>query len=91
MLNMYAIKDLKTGCFNQPFFATHVEQVVRSIRRGLTEKRPGDNYAEFPEDFALWLLGVFNPETGTITEQVEHIAALPVIGSLNKMEEKPNA
>jgi len=86
MLTMFAIKDNKTGAFAPPFFAAHTEQVVRSIRRTLTEKRPGDSYAEFPEDFALWSLGTFNQENGELVEEINHIANLVAFKTYNQGE-----
>jgi len=83
MKYMYAIKDEKTGAFHDPFFAAHTEHVVRSVRRTLSEKRPGDNYAEFPQDFSLWILGEFNHETGVIIENHQHIANLVAMKEMN--------
>lgn len=84
MLKMYSIKDEKTGAFNNPFFAAHTEHVVRSIRRTLEEKRPGDSFAEFPQDFSLWEMGEFNNETGVLSVNIQHIANLVAMKGMEK-------
>lgn len=73
MILIFSIKDSKTGGFDKPFSAAHVEQVIRSLKSSFSSPRPGDNYNEFPEDYSLWMVGEFNQSTGEITPCDSHV------------------
>ena len=83
MLQMYAIRDSKSGGFDRPFFAKHVAEATRAVQMGLED--PKSAYAKFAEDFSLWLIGTFDPTTGGLippssmapTWQIELINLLP--------------
>lgn len=89
MKHIIAIKDHKTGGFNDPVFATHAPKVVRELAMHLKQS-PQSPYATFPEDYSLWLLGSFIEETGAILPQAdpEHIMNFVDIVALYGKEAK---
>lgn len=78
MLNLYSIKDAKTGGFTPPIASAHVQDVIRAFKRRLTDKQKGDNYAEFPEDYSIWEVGTFDTETGVTNplQNPKHVVSL---------------
>jgi hypothetical protein len=64
---MYSIKDEKAGAWERPFTArTHgeAERIFKDLVNG------NDNMiAKYPEDFSLWHIGDFNPDSGEILPQ----------------------
>lgn len=89
MKHMLAIKDHKTGGFNDPVFATHAPKVVRELALHIKQS-PQSPYATFPADYSLWLLGTFQEETGEILPQAspEHIMNFTDIIELYSKEVK---
>ena len=69
MLNCYAIFDKKALSFATPFFAPRDAVAVRSFEDLVRDKR--SLVSQHPEDFALHLVGSFEPETGRITPHSE--------------------
>lgn len=63
MLQMYAIKDNKSGAFDRPFFVQHVAQATRNVQMAL-EEGGKSALARYPEDFSLWLIGHFDETNG---------------------------
>jgi len=62
-MNIYSIKDVKTGSYSNPFFENHDEIAKRAF--GLNVNRgEGSLITEYPEDYALVRLGTFDETTG---------------------------
>ena len=69
MLNCYAIFDKKALSFATPFFAARDAVAVRSFEDLVRDTR--SLVSQHPEDFALHLVGSFEPETGCLTPHPE--------------------
>lgn len=74
-MNIYVMRDSKaqTCGKNLMLFKTHGE-AIRSVQQAMEGQ--GDNLlAKYPEDFALFNLGTYDEETGTIEllEQKTHV------------------
>lgn len=67
MLQMYSIYDKKTQSFTPPQFYKHVAEATRSVQMSL-ETKDGQNslLSRYPGDYALYLIGTFDPKTGGI-------------------------
>lgn len=50
--------------YNSPIFAAHLVEVQRGLQQALNNAK--SLYAQYPEDFELYELGTFNPETGEL-------------------------
>lgn len=65
MLYMYSIYDKKSQSFSQPMFYKHVAEATRSVQMTL-ETKEANHLNRFPGDYALYLIGTFDPATGGI-------------------------
>lgn len=66
-LNLFAIRDLKSNVYSQPFFAPHTAQAVRDFTSAVNQDGV---YKSYPDDFALCHLGVFDLESG-VTDNID--------------------
>lgn len=64
MFQMYTIYDKKAAIHSNPFYVRHVSEALRNVEIGLQDGKA--MFARFPADFALYLVGTFNPETGVV-------------------------
>lgn len=64
MLQMYSIYDKKALFFERPFFVKHVAEALRMVQMALREGK--SQQALYPADYALYLVGTFHPEGGTV-------------------------
>lgn len=62
-LVVMAVRDEKANVWNTPFFTKHGVEGVRSFHAAV--KDTTTMLHKFPEDFALYMLGYFDDETGT--------------------------
>lgn len=86
LMNMYSIRDIKAGVFSQPFFAAHDVVAIRMFQGALRSK--DTLLSEYPEDYALYRIGVFNERNGKVTQdEGEHVARLGY--AYEFMEDKP--
>lgn len=63
-LFMYSVCDIKAGLYNRPFYA-HNDGVAMRNFQDLANNRDTDVFRH-PEDFALYLIGCFDDEAGTV-------------------------
>lgn len=61
-LKMFSIRDAKGEIFNQPFFAKTHGEAERNFHRLTTD--PQSTVSQYPEDFDLYYLGIYNDQTG---------------------------
>lgn len=74
-IKLFAIMDKKSHCFQQPFPASHIAEVARGYTQHIREGK--GNIAQFPEDFALYLVGDFDTDNGEIlSERPVHLLEL---------------
>lgn len=64
MLNCYSIYDKKAFSFATPFFAVNDEVAMRSFEDLVRDRR--SLVSQHPEDFALYIVGRFDTETGKL-------------------------
>lgn len=72
-LNVYTVRDKKAGAYLQPFYAMS-HAVAERIILGCVSS-PDHQFRLFPEDYALYFVGVFDTSTGKIdaSDSPEHI------------------
>lgn len=65
-MKIFTVHDAKAEYYMQPFFARNSGEAIRSFSEAIN----GDSnhqFAKYPADFTLFLLGEFNTDTGEIT------------------------
>lgn len=65
-----AVRDRAVASFGNPFFVQAVGQALRSFADAVNEKAVNNasQIAQHPEDFDLFELGFFDPDTGLFTQ-----------------------
>ena len=59
-MQFFAIRDNAVGAFMRPFVMQSVAQAVRSFGDEVNRQADDNNMFHHPEDFELWLVGVFD-------------------------------
>lgn len=79
VLMVFAIKDLKTMYYRQPFFVQNEMVAIRTLSIPVTEE--GSELNRFPKDFVLCHIGTFDDSNGLIlsAEEVRVICGLDTI------------
>lgn len=68
-MEMYAIQDIKSELFNNPFYSDNDETAKRTVKMALqSDESPLTLY---PEDYRLFKLGTFDNKTGIVTAEKE--------------------
>lgn len=62
VLNVVGVKDVRLNTFHQPTCVQHTAGMVRAFGDMLRD--PNSDVAKHPEDYELYLLGTFDPDTG---------------------------
>ncbi len=73
MIELLSVFDMAANRYMDPFAAPTIEFALR----GFSEvcRTPEHQFSKFPEDYALYHVGTFDPELGTIeAEQPRKIA-----------------
>lgn len=63
-LKMYSVRDAKAEAYLQPFYVTKEGEAVRGFKECIQDT--SHKFHNFPEDYALFEIGSFNQETGTL-------------------------
>lgn len=63
---IYAIKDIKSCNFFNPFFSNNQALAARDCHQLVNDNSPDSVITCYPADFELWNLGSFDIETGRI-------------------------
>lgn len=80
-LKIYSIRDAKAGIFNKPFYAITHADAERSFTKLSNDKQ--SMVGEFPEDFDLYYVGIYDDNTGKIepldtpqhiSKAIQHVA-----------------
>lgn len=71
-LNIYALKDVKSG-FLSPFTFANDELAIRYYKNSLQSPTPS-LISMNPEDFELWKLGEINTDTGIIVPGLDFVS-----------------
>lgn len=83
--SLFSIRDQKVGVFNNPFIAPNVNAIIRQFGDAVANK-DGD-LGKYPQDFDLYEVGSFNPETGVIDAygQPKHVfSCVALVNSLGE-------
>jgi len=90
---MYTIYDKKAQFFDNIFYAVNDETAIRMLKNAFNQ--PEQQQAPFivnPEDFALFVVGTWNDNDGTITNEVIQVTdILSLVPDNNVVELKENA
>lgn len=70
----FSIKDEKAGLFSPPFFVRHAAMAVRMAEQACMDKK--SNLGMYPEDFALYEVGEFDEERGTLDSGLEPVLVI---------------
>lgn len=62
---IYAVRDAQTEVYGTPIFQLTEGQARRSFEAAITN--PGDPMSKNPEDYALFEMGVYDDQDGTLT------------------------
>ena len=65
---MFTVKDVKTKLFAAPFFQKNAATAIRSFSTACEDTNTDLN--KYPEDFSLYEVGSFDPETGQIHSEI---------------------
>lgn len=78
---IFSVLDNAAGRFLDPFVAPTVEVALRGFRHVVN--KPGHQFNDFPEDYALFLVGEFDAQLGTMAahDAVKIATASSVLGS----------
>jgi len=60
-----AVQDAKAGIFKKPSYGVHLGEILRDWEMVVND--PQNIMNKFPEDFALYQLGVYDDVEGTFT------------------------
>ena len=62
---LFVVLDSKANLYLDPFAAPTVDYAIRGFAH--LANQPGHDFNTFPEDFVLFHIGEYNPETGEVT------------------------
>jgi len=68
---IFAVYDLKTTLFSNPFFSVNANTAIRSF--GAAANDPNTEICRFPSDFILYELGSFDDATGIFQIHTDRI------------------
>ena len=84
MSKLYAIRDSKAICYSPPFVARSDSEAMRIVIQSL---QPDSQLSQFPDDFSLYCIGVWDEEVGLVEgvspKFVAYVTSLMPGGSLN--------
>lgn len=73
---MYAVKDELTGKFMQPMFIENTEESAKlAIRQFASNVNNIKLWKDNPNDFSLYLVGVFDDELGAKSSYLEKVVS----------------
>lgn len=61
-----AVRDSAANAYNRPFFVPSTGLAVRSFRDEVNRADAQNPMFAHPQDFELWLIGVFDEENGQL-------------------------
>lgn len=64
MIQFYSLFDKKTGAYERPFLCSYVQEAVQGVSQALQDGKVF--FSKHPGDFALYLVGTFDPTSGGI-------------------------
>lgn len=72
---LFCVRDQKIGSFAEPFSSPTADAAMRALKQAV-EAQTSD-VGRYPEDFDLYEIAVFNPESGTLEaySQPKHLTS----------------
>ena len=61
---LFSVYDQKAAAFLDPFVAPTIDFAIREFRTAVNS--PKHQFARYPEDYVLFKLGEFDPDTGLV-------------------------
>lgn len=88
MMNVYAVKDIKSQLFNNPFIQKSDGVAIRAFATACEDTNTDLN--KYPSDFSLYHIGTYDPETGDLTQSdKKQVAnASEFVASVERIAEK---
>lgn len=74
-INLYTVHDKVSGQFNTPFGAPHDAHAARSFRMEVNRPNEQNVIHHNPGDFALYVIGTFDHDTGKLEAQEVQLVA----------------
>lgn len=68
-MNVYSVKDTKARSFSPPFFQLNHTTALRAFALEVNRADPQNVVYNNPDDFEIYFVGTFDPDTGVITGQ----------------------
>lgn len=65
-----AIKDTAAEVFSQPLALPNLTVFKRELTDAFRSKNINENWLNWPEQYQVWTVGIFDDETGVISETV---------------------
>lgn len=78
----YAVRDAKAGLYDKPFYQHTHGEAERSFAQGCKDEK--SNLSQFPEDYDLYYLGIYDDEKGLFQslDTPQHI--IKAVDTLNR-------
>jgi len=67
-MKIYSVRDKRANEYGQPMAMPTDAHAVRSFQQEVNREDAGNMLNQYPEDFAMYYVGDFDQEHGTITE-----------------------
>lgn len=88
---IYTIYDCKTEAYDKPFYSLGDGEAFRMLYRTILKGE--NNFADYPEDYTLFWIGVYDDETGSIDPASAKISlgtCLDIIVAMKKQQQTRN-
>lgn len=82
---VYSIRDQKVGMFNSPFFNKTHGEAERNFTELIRDDKSMPN--KYPEDYTLYHLGTYDPETGLISSLPEPQMLIQAVSILSRTKQ----
>jgi len=86
-MKIYSVRDKRANEYGQPMAMPTDAHAVRSFQQEVNRTDSNNMLNQYPEDFSLWHIGTFSPETGEI--QPEHNILLEAIAAKKPVDPAP--
>lgn len=73
-MQIISIRDSKAAAWMNPLVFQSCAQAIRSFGDAVND--PQGEFIKHPDDYALYWIGTFDPETGTIESRVPEVLGL---------------
>lgn len=90
-MRVYVLHDIAANAYSNPVFAENDEVVMRDLRAMLADElTSGSVLVAYPDEFALYYIGDYDPHTGILTG-ADHIKLCTCGALMPPRSEGPDA